>query len=93
MAKSYSRYKTVGICTGTNTEFYHDRRVRVRRKNAHNIRNVMANNPTEEFDDTFIPYKEPRNNRIEPTDGTYKVYSKECDDFRGIYKFKNKVKK
>ena len=94
MSKSYCRYKTVGVCTGTNTDFYHDRRIRIRRKNANNIRNVVANNPIDDFDDKYIPYREPRNKMwMEPTDGTYKVYSKDCVNFRGIYKFKNKIKK
>lgn len=93
MSKSYGNYKTVGICTGTNTEFYHDRRVRVRRKNKSIIRNIIANKPIDEFDDSYNPYKEPKNKYwLEPTDGTWKVKSKDSVNFKNIYKVKNKNK-
>lgn len=100
MSKSYGKYKTEGICTGDNTEFYRDRNRRVRTKNKNNIRNLIANGNIEDFDDEFIPSKEPRNFKWnEPTDGTWKRTAKDIKDNKhnesNVYKMKdkNRVKK
>lgn len=95
MSKSYGKYKTIGICTGSNTEFYRDRNRRVRTKNKNNIRNLIANGNIEDFDDDFIPSKEPRNFKWnEPTDGTRKRFAKDIKENNhnecNVYKVKNK---
>lgn len=98
MSKSYARYKTEGMCTGTNTEYYRDRNRRLRSKNRSNIRRILKNKPLEEFDELFIPSKEPNNMMwLEPTDGTCKMYPNDYrkNHYRGVYlnKKKNKIKK
>ena len=97
MSKSYGRYKTVGICYGSNTEFYRDRRRHERVVNKQQIRNLLANKNINEFDERFAQYKEPKNTWDEPTDGSYKLYSKnEYFDkgwYKNIYRHKNKIKK
>jgi hypothetical protein len=82
MSKSYGNYATVGICTGSNTEYYRDRRKHQRNVNKQRIRNTIANNDIEDFDDKFIPFEIPKKNDWdEPTDGTLKVKS---DDFEKV---------
>lgn len=96
MSKSYGKYKTVGFCTGSNTEYYRYRARHQRRVNNHQIRNVIANNEIEEFDDEFIEYTLPKKDHWEePTDGSYKVYPDEVKNYHSIRKVKdkNKVKK
>jgi hypothetical protein len=98
MSKSYGNYKTVGICTGSNTEFYKERRKHQRRVNKNRIRNVIANNEADDFDDKFIPYNIPKKDDWEePTDGTIMVKAKDLENkecYKGIYTYKShKIKK
>ena len=94
MSKSYAKYKTLGVCTGSNTEYYRMRNRLRRRKNNHSIKNIMANFKNEEFDDIFLEFKIPKKDSWdEPTDGTWKVYAKDLSKYpyiRGVYKTKNK---
>lgn len=76
MSKSYGKYKTESFCSGSNTEYYRDRNRRLRSKNKNNINRILKNKPIENFDDIFIPSKEPKNMMwLEPTDGTCKMYA------------------
>ena len=103
MSKSYGKYKSCGFCTGSNTEWYRDRIHKVRNKNKHLIRNIIANNDIEEFDDLYNPYSLPKKDRCrEPTDGTirydYKRIKKMMKKYNGwtggMYIAKNnKIKK
>lgn len=97
MSKSYAKYKTEGMCTGSNTEYYRDRNRRLRAKNKNNIKKILKNKPIEDFDDLFIPSKEPDNTRWnEPTDGTCKMYANDYKKFNinNTYITKNnKIKK
>lgn len=102
MSKSYAKYKTIGICCGSNTGFYRDRRKHQRHVNKHRIRNTIANSGIEEFDEKYEEYYIPKNDDWEePTDGHYKLTAKELRDMRkknkksyGLYVTKNnKIKK
>ena len=92
MSKSYSRYKRLGICYGSNTDFYRRRRRHERGVNNSNIRKILANKDISDFDDIFIPFKEPRNYKwTEPTDGTFVLDSKsKYLRTYGLRKVKNK---
>lgn len=98
MSKSYGRYKTIGICTGSNTEYYRDRVRSFRTKNKQRLRNALANFNVEDFDDIYIDYRQPKKNDWdEPTDGTWLLdpNTAKSRKFKGIYvtKFGNKIKK
>ena len=102
MSKSYGKYKTVGICYGSNTEFYRGRRKHQRHVNNHRIRNVIANSNIEDFDDNYEAYTIPKNDDYkEPTDGHNKLNAKDLKRIAkrarkiyGVYTSKNnKVKK
>lgn len=102
MSKSYGKYKTTGICTGSNTDYYRERRKHQRRVNKHRLRNTMANTDIEDFDDKYQDLKIPKKNDWdEPTDGTYKMTVKDLEELKGrtgknygVYSTKNnKIKK
>lgn len=103
MSKSYGKYKSCGIGTGSNTEWYRDRIRKIRNKNKHRIRNILTNYNINEFDDVYNPYSLPKKDTwMEPTDGTvrydYKRIKKMMKEFNGwsagMYITKNnKVKK
>ena len=101
MGKSYSKYKTMGVCYGSNIEYYRDRVHYIRNKNKHRMRNILANQNIEDFDDMFIDFRLPKKDDWdEPTDGTYKLSAKLLKrlksnyNFNGIYSTKNgKIKK
>ena len=56
MSKSFGKYVTMGICYGSNTEYYRGRRKHQRHVNKQRIRNIIANNNIEEFDEKYNPY-------------------------------------
>lgn len=102
MSKSYGKYKTVGVCRGSNTEYYRERRKHQRHVNNHRVRNVIANSEIDDFDDDFQEYHIPKNDTWdEPTDGHYKMTGKEIKKQTykhrknyGVYVTKdNKIKK
>lgn len=77
MSKSYGRYKTVGFCYGSNTNFYRERRKHQRRVNNHQIKNLISNYNIDEFDDKFTDFIIPKTDQWnEPTDGHRKLYAK-----------------
>lgn len=78
MSKSFGKYLRLGFCYGSNTEYYRKRRKHQRHVNKQRIRNIIANNNIDEFDEKYIPYNIPkRNDWDEPTDGTYKLTGKD----------------
>ena len=101
MSKSYGKYKTVGVCCGSNTEYYRDRYRVFRNKNKQIIRNIIANKSISEFDEYYLDFRQSRKNDWdEPTDGTFKLNCKDLKKYKnkgyysGIYPTKNnKVKK
>lgn len=103
MSKSYGKYKSCGIATGSNTEWYRDRIRKIRNTNKHRIRNILSNYNINEFDDIYSPYSlHKKDTWREPTDGTvrydHKRIKKMMEKFNGwsygMYLTKdNKVKK
>lgn len=71
MARTYRNVIKVGICTGSNTEYYRDRNRKARNKNNHMLRNLMANHSIEEVNDLISNVVLPHDDWDEPTDGTY----------------------
>lgn len=95
MSKSYGKYKTVGMFDGNNTEYYRACNRYSRSKNRQIVRNMQANVNPEDYDDEYLDYRPRKDRWREPTDGTIKINAKDInkDTYRGIYTFKNKVKK
>lgn len=72
MSKSYSKVKRFGICTGSNTEFYRDKRRNIRIKEKQVIRDTLAHNDVSEFDEVYTPLNiRLKDDWKEPTDGTF----------------------
>lgn len=89
MSRSYKKYASGGICTGSNTEYYRDRNKSTRNKNKHILRNTLKKYELDDIDGfEFIenkrnPNYDPWN---EPTDGkwharTFKDYLNMCVPF------------
>lgn len=94
MSKSYSKYKTVGVCNGSNTRWYRARVRRLRGKNRQIIRNMVANKNAVDYDDCYLDYRQARRDSwLEPTDGTYTVTAKSAKRYKGIYVTCGKIKK
>jgi hypothetical protein len=75
MSKSYSKNIFLGVCYGSNTEYYHKRRQLKRHRNKQHLRNAM------QFEDIEENLKEcnmpTRDSWDEPTDGGRKYTAKE----------------
>lgn len=84
MSRTYRKYIRQGNCTGSNTDFYRDMNRKCRRKNNHELRNLMANNDIEMVDNKIMSYKPIRDTWREPTDGTCLISKNDkdfyCDD-------------
>ena len=104
MSKSYSKIKKFGICTGSNTEYYHDKRRSIRVKEKQVIRNTLAHHDISEFDEVYTPLNLPfKDDWNEPTDGTFIMDAKSIDKdaiksphggYVGVYTTKDgKIKK
>ena len=104
MSKSYSNYKTIGVCYGNNTPYYKARRRKFRSKNNQSIRNLLAHSSIEDFDINYKPFHQPtKDSWDEPTDGSYKVtYNGKYGGptfkyspiiYNGVYFINGKVKK
>ena len=102
MSKSYGKYKKVGICDGSNTEYYRNRRKHQRHVNNNRIRNILSKHEINDFDDNYVEFTIPKTDSWdEPTDGTYILNAKEINKLKKedgakypLYTTKNnKVKK
>jgi hypothetical protein len=98
MSKSYGKYKMCGVCWGNNTPYYKNRRHKVRLKNNQSLRTIMTHHNPEYYDDVFDPYIIPKkNDKMEPSDGTWKLTAKYLK--RSTYKYpyyatkNNRIKK
>ena len=49
MSKSYAKHKSVGICVGSNTSFYRNRRKLQRHINKNRMRAAIAKSDTDEI--------------------------------------------
>lgn len=71
MSDTYRKNIRVGICCGSNTNFYRKRRRTKRHRDNNRIRAVVANNNIEDIDDVLNIEKIPkRDSWNEPTDGS-----------------------
>lgn len=71
MSKTYRKNIRVGICYGSNTEFYRSRRRRKRRSDNSQIRTVVGKYDVQDIDDALNLERLPkRSSWFEPTDGT-----------------------
>lgn len=72
MARTYRNIVKLGVCTGSNTEYYRTMNRKCRAKNRHSLRNMMANYDIETINDIMpapaVPIHDSWN---EPTDGTF----------------------
>lgn len=102
MSKSYSKIKRIGVCSGSNTEFYRVKRRSIRAKDKQVIRDTLAHNDVSDFDDVYTPLNITlKDDWSEPTDGTFAMSakmidrkSKENGGYSGIYTTKDgKIKK
>lgn len=102
MSKSYSKIKRIGVCSGTNTEFYRAKRRNIRAKEKQAIRDTIAHNDVSDFDNVYTPLNIIlKDGWSEPTDGTFAMSAKMIDresktngGYRGIYTTKDgKIKK
>lgn len=99
MSKSYSKNIFLGMCYGSNTEYYHKRRQLRRRRNKQHLRNAMQ---FEDIDENLKECNMPtRDSWDEPTDGGRKYTAKELmkkmkkypDSFHYFLTKKGKIKK
>lgn len=81
MARTYRKVIKLGVCSGSNTEYYRYKRRKTRRKNNQNLRNLIANFPIDEIDDRFVSTKMIHDDWDEPTDGTYIIFKTDKNDF------------
>jgi hypothetical protein len=91
MSKSYGNYISVGFAEGDNTKYYKNRRKIARNKNKMRLISSL-----QDEDEDFIEFKQPKKDYWrEPTDGTYrkKASDPELQYYKGVYPFKNKIKK
>lgn len=80
MSKTYRKNIRIGICYGSNTEFYRSRRRRKRRADNNKIRNVVGKYDAQDIDDALNIERMPkRNSWIEPTDGTVTYHSSDIN--------------
>lgn len=99
MSKSYSKNIFLGVCYGSNTEYYRKRRQLKRHRNKQYLRNAMQ---FEDIDENLKECNMPtRDSWDEPTDGGRKYTAKELmrkmKKFPGCFNYfltkKGKIKK
>jgi hypothetical protein len=99
MSKSYSKNIFLGVCYGSNTEYYRKRRQLKRRRNKQHLRNALQ---FEDIDENLKECNMPtRDSWDEPTDGGRKYTAKELmrkmKKFPGCFNYfltkKGKIKK
>ena len=75
MSKTYRKMLKFGICTGTNTEYFRDRRREQRGLLRRELRNAMQYH---DMEDHILPVKFiMHDDWDEPTDGTWRINKKE----------------
>ena len=70
MSRTYRKVIKQGVCYGSNTEFYRDMNRKIRNKNKHSLRNLIANNDIDTVNDLVMTDKPIHDSWNEPTDGT-----------------------
>ena len=98
MSNSYSKNIFLGMCYGSNTEYYRKRRQLRRHRNKQHLRNALQ---FEDIDENLKECNMPiRNSWDEPTDGGRKYTAKELmrrmkkfPYFNGYLTKKGKIKK
>ena len=98
MSKSYSKNIFLGMCYGSNTEYYRKRRQLRRHRNKQHLRNALQ---FEDIDENLKECNMPiRDSWDEPTDGGRKYTAKELMKrmknfpyFNGYLTKKGKIKK
>lgn len=104
MSKSYSKIKRIGICCGSNTEFYRAKRRNIRAKEKQAIRDTLTHTNISDFDNVYTPLNIPfKDTWSEPTDGTITMTARAIDryaiksphgGYAGVYTTKDgKIKK
>ena len=73
MSRTYRKVVKCGYCTGSNTEYYRAMNRKCRRKNNHDLRNLMANNDIEDVSDKIMTHVPIHDDWDEPTDGTFLI--------------------
>ena len=73
MSRTYKKYVKCGVCTGSNTEYYRDMNRKVRHKNNHSLRNLLANNDIETVSEKIMTERPIHDSWDEPTDGTFLI--------------------
>lgn len=68
------------MCTGSNTEFYRDRRHAQRARDRNNLRALLAHYHIDEVSDLWLDDKIPkRDTWEEPTDGSWPVFKSQLE--------------
>ncbi len=74
MSRSFKKYASGGICSGTNTKYYRERNRSTRNKNKHILRNTLKRYDVNDIDG-FELIENKRNPNYdtwrEPTDGSW----------------------
>lgn len=82
MSRTYKKYVKCGVCTGSNTEYYRDMNRKVRHKNNHSLRNLLANNDIETVSEKIMTERPIHDSWDEPTDGTFLVNRKDFNTYK-----------
>ncbi len=77
MSKTYRKNVRVGICTGSNTEFYRERRRTHRRKVKNKLKKLQNSGTKEDMENVQLEKLIKRNSWEELTDGTVTYRSKQ----------------
>ncbi len=77
MSKTYRKNVRVGICTGSNTEFYRERRRKYRRMIRNEIRKLINSGTEEDIENASFKKLLKHDSWEEPTDGTVTYRSKQ----------------
>lgn len=84
MGKTRRKMIREGICTGSNTSFYRDRRHRQRRINNQRLREAVNTNSIEDLDDVEYLEIPKEDSWMEPTDGTVLVDNNNLSEYEHI---------
>jgi hypothetical protein len=93
MSRTYRNVIKQGRCYGSNTEFYRDMNRKVRNKNKHTLRNLLANNDIETVNDMIMSEKPIHDSWNEPTDGSFLISKTAKRDYSDIHYWNRKLGK